>query len=43
MLYVIGGAGHGINTKGKRTYALSDGLVMKEYEQNSFKYYIVFL
>lgn len=34
MYYVVGSAGHGLWTSGKRTHAFADGSYMKEYEHN---------
>lgn len=34
MFYIVGSAGHDMNTPGKRTHRFSDGSFMKEYEHN---------
>lgn len=34
MFYIVGSAGHDINTAGKRTHRFSDGSFMKEFEHN---------
>lgn len=34
MFYIVGSAGHDINTLGKRTHPFSDGSFMKEFEHN---------